>query len=154
MGRECGYLALMTGIAGGAEEIIIPEVAVDPEEVVDHIHKAYEKGKAHAIIVVAEGAKYNATKLAAYFEEHHERIGFDLRVTILGHIQRGGYPSAFDRILASRLGTGAVDQLDSGEAGMLMGLLHGEVTPTPLEEVVNNRKKIDLRLFEMATILD
>ncbi|MCL4560230.1 MAG: 6-phosphofructokinase [Chloroflexi bacterium] len=154
MGRECGYLALMTGIAGGAESIIIPEVPLDPEDVVDHIHKAYEKGKAHAIIVVAEGAKYNATKLAAYFDEHHERIGFDLRVTILGHIQRGGNPSAFDRILASRLGAGAVDQLEKGEAGVLMGLLHGEVSPTSLEEVVNNKKKIDLRLFELANILD
>jgi 6-phosphofructokinase 1 len=81
------------------------------------IRLAHEHGKAHAIIVVAEGCKYNAEKLTAYFAEHRERLGFDLRMTILGHIQRGGHPGAFDRILASRFGAAATDCLNQGEYG-------------------------------------
>ena len=82
------------GIAGGAEYVVLPEFESDPEEIATILSEAYEKGKAHAIIVVAEGAKYNANALDAYFKEHRERLGFDLRVTILGHTQRGGSPSA------------------------------------------------------------
>lgn len=154
MGRDCGYLALMTGIAGGAEAILIPEVPTDPEEVGETIRAAYEKGKAHAVIVVAEGAQYNATKLADYFQEHRERLGFSLRVTILGHVQRGGNPSAFDRILATRLGAAATQQIEKGETGVLVGLQKNEIKPTPLSEVVANKKKIDLNLFELAHKLD
>jgi len=113
MGRECGYLALMAGIAGGAEAIAVPEVETDPQEIADSIRVAYERGKPHAIIVVAEGARYNAAGLAAYFQAHAE-LGFDLRVTILGHVQRGGAPSAFDRLLATRLGAAAVERLAAG----------------------------------------
>ena len=105
-------------------------------------------------MVVAEGAKYNATKLAEFFEKHQERIGFGLRVSILGHIQRGGTPSATDRILASRLGAGAVDCLDRGEYGVLVGWVNGKVQTTPLEEVADKTKQIDLELFELARRLD
>jgi 6-phosphofructokinase 1 len=154
MGRNCGYLALMTGIAGGAEAVVIPEVETDPEALAQVIEKAYEKGKAHAIVVVAEGATYNAAKLTAYFEEHQERLGFDLRVTILGHVQRGGNPSAFDRILASRLGDGATDALDRGDYGVLVGLSKGEIIPTPLSVVCENKKSIDPNLIELARKLD
>jgi 6-phosphofructokinase 1 len=87
MGRDCGYLALMTEIAGGAEAIVIPEVETDPELVAAELRGAYDRGKAHAIAVVAEGAEYNAEKLTRYFKRRRERFGFDLRVTILGHIQ-------------------------------------------------------------------
>ena len=103
MGRECGYLALMSGIAGGAEYVLIPEEDDDPEKVAETLSLAYEHGKSHAIIVVAEGAKYNAETLINYFDKHRERLGFKIRATILGHVQRGGTPGAFDRILASRL---------------------------------------------------
>jgi 6-phosphofructokinase 1 len=154
MGRDCGYLALMSGIAGGAEMVVIPEVEVTPEEIAEGLTEAYEKGKAHAIVVVAEGAKYNTTMLNDYFCEHRERLGFDLRVTILGHVQRGGNPGAYDRILASRLGSGAVEALDRGEHGVLVGMVKSEVTSTPLEEVVSTKKRIDLRLFELAKMLD
>lgn len=154
MGRDCGYLALMTAIAGGAESVVIPEVKTSPEEVEAHISEAYEKGKAHAIVVVAEGAEYNAAKLAAYFTEHKERLGFTLRVAILGHIQRGGAPSAYDRILASRLGAGATEALARGEYGVLVGWVKSELKTTPLEEVVANKKSIDMKLFELAEILD
>jgi len=154
MGRDCGYLALMTAIAGGAESVVIPEVKTSPEEVEAQISEAYEKGKAHAIVVVAEGAEYNAAKLAAYFTEHKDRLGFTLRVAILGHIQRGGAPSAYDRILASRLGAGATEALARGEYGVLVGWVKSELKTTPLEEVVANKKSIDMKLFELAKILD
>ncbi len=154
MGRNCGYLALMAGIAGGAEAIVIPEVPTDPEVLARGIESAYEKGKAHAIIVVAEGAEYNAEKLSAYFNEHRERLGFDMRATTLGHVQRGGNPGAFDRILASRLGAAAVDQIEKGEVGVLVGLLQGEIKATPLDIVVNNKKCIDQKMIELASILD
>ncbi len=154
MGRGCGYLALMTAIAGGAEAVVIPEVETDPEQLAHIIESAYEKGKPHAIIVVAEGASYNADRLVAYFAEHKERLGFDIRSTILGHVQRGGNPSAFDRILASRLGSAAVEQIDKGETGVLVGLIKGEIMPTNLEEAVNTKKGIDPRLLKLAQVLD
>jgi 6-phosphofructokinase 1 len=154
MGRDCGYLALMASIAGGAEMVVIPEVETTPETVAKGIQEAYEKGKAHAIVVVAEGAKYNAQKLDEYFTENRERLGFDLRVAILGHIQRGGNPGAFDRILASRLGAHAVRQLLEDETGVLMGLIKSQIVPTPLEEVISNKKGLDLKMFELAEILD
>lgn len=154
MGRDCGYIALMSGIAGGAEKIIIPEIETDPEEVAETLRIAYEKGKAHAIVVVAEGAKFNATALDAYFKEHRERLGFDLRATILGHVQRGGTPSAFDRILATRLGSEAVEQLFTGNYGVLVGLLKNEIKPTRLEDVIANKKKLDPKLIELARIMD
>lgn len=154
MGRGCGYLALMSGLAGGAEMAVIPEIPVTPEQIADRLRISYEKGKAHAIIVVAEGAEYNADKLAAYFSEHRERLGFELRTTRLGYVQRGGNPGAFDRILASRLGAAATDALAKGDFGVLKGLMKGEIQSTPLEVVVNTKKQIDPNLFELAEILD
>lgn len=154
MGRGCGYLALMSGLAGGAEMAVIPEIPVTPEQIADRLRISYEKGKAHAIIVVAEGAEYNADKLAAYFSEHRERLGFELRTTRLGYVQRGGNPGAFDRILASRLGAAATDALAKGDFGVLKGLVKGEIQSTPLEVVVNTKKQIDPNLFELAEILD
>jgi len=154
MGRNCGYLALMTALAGGAEAVIIPEVPTQPEEIAKQIEEAYEKGKAHAIVIVAEGAEYNAEKLSNYFKDHQETIGFDLRVAILGHIQRGGTPSAYDRILASRLGSGAVEALSSGLHGVLTGWIQSKITYTPLTEVVANKKTLDKSLIELASVLD
>lgn len=154
MGRKCGYLALMSAIAGGAEAVVIPEREIDPEEVANTLRIAYERGKSHAIIVVAEGATYNAEKLVAYFEKHRERLGFAVRATILGHVQRGGNPGAFDRILASRFGAKAVDCIAKKNFGVLVGLLKGGIAITPLDVVVNNKKKLDLNLFELARVLD
>jgi 6-phosphofructokinase 1 len=154
MGRNCGYLALMAAIAGGAEAVVLPEVEIDPEEVANILRKAYQRGKSHAIVVVAEGAKYNANRLAEYFEKHQESLGFALRVTILGHVQRGGTPSAADRILASRLGAGATDCLEREEFGVLVGWVGGRLKTTSLEDVVGKIKRIDLDLFELARVLD
>jgi 6-phosphofructokinase 1 len=154
MGRNCGYIALMSGIAGGAEYILLPEIEADPEEVAEKLRLAYEHGKAHAIIVVAEGAKYNAEALTRYFEKHRDRLGFKIRATILGHVQRGGDPGAFDRLLASRLGNGAIEAIDREEYGVLVGLNKGKITTTPLEEVVANKKEIDMDMVKLARILD
>lgn len=153
MGRDCGYLALMAGIAGGTEAIVIPEVETNPEALADELRRAYERGQAHALVVVAEGATYNAEALAEYFKEHHERLGFDLRVTTLGHVQRGGAPSAYDRLLATRLGADAVERLTRGEHGVLVGFIKGEIKATPLTEVVANKKPLDLRLLGLARML-
>lgn len=154
MGRDCGYLALMSGIAGGAEMMVIPEVETTPEEIAEALRIAYEKGKAHAIVVVAEGAKYPVAVLDQYFKEHKERLGFDLRITTLGHVQRGGNPGAFDRILATRLGAGAVEALVRGEFGVLVGQVKSEIITTPLEVVTSTKKTIDLKLLELAKKLD
>jgi 6-phosphofructokinase 1 len=153
MGRECGYLALMAGIAGGAEAVVVPEVETDPEAVAVALRAGYERGKPHALVVVAEGARYNAEGLAGYFQEHRERLGFDLRVTILGHVQRGGTPGAFDRLLATRLGAAATDRLARGEHGLLVGLRKGEITATPLDEVVAKVKPLDTELLELSGVL-
>jgi len=153
MGRKCGYLALMAGIAGGADAVVVPEAEIDPEAVADDLEGAYRRGKAHALVVVAEGAKYNASGLARYFEQNRGRLGFDLRVTQLGHVQRGGTPGAFDRLLATRLAVGAVEQLARGEHGCLVGLLKGDVRSTPLGEVVGISKSIDLNLLNIQKVL-
>jgi len=153
MGRDCGYLALVAGIAGGAEAIVIPEIETDPESIADVVRTAYERGKPHALIVVAEGAPYDAAGLAAYFQEHHDRLGFDLRVTTLGHVQRGGAPGVYDRMLATRLGAEATEHLARGEHSILVGMIRSEIVATPLAEVVTCRKPLDLRLLELAGIL-
>ncbi len=154
MGRDCGYLALMAGIAGGAEVICIPEIETAPEEVAQTLRAAYDHGKAHAIAVVAEGAQHDAEALVTYFREHHERLGFDLRATILGHVQRGGAPTAYDRLLATRLGAGAVAALNRGEHGVLVGMVYGQVKTTPFSEIVGKQKTIDPELFALAKVLD
>jgi 6-phosphofructokinase 1 len=154
MGRNCGYLALVAGIAGGAEIILIPEIEIQPEDVVTVFRMAYERGKTHAFAVVAEGANYNAAKLVAYFEKHQARIGFELRTTTLGHVQRGGIPTVCDRLLASRLGAGAVSALANGQTDVLVGIIKGEIVTTPLSDVVGKQKPIDPSLFDLARILD
>jgi 6-phosphofructokinase 1 len=153
MGRKCGYLALMAGLAGGADSIVIPEQEADPERVAADLRAAYANGKAHAIVVVAEGAQNNAEKLEQYFRVHQQRIGFDLRVTKLGHIQRGAAPGAHDRILGTILGAAATEQLATGGHGVLLGMVKGEVAATPLQQVVGQAKPLDLRLLELAHVL-
>jgi 6-phosphofructokinase 1 len=153
MGRKCGYLALMAAIAGGAEVVIIPERETDPDVVAAELREAYRRGKPHALVVVAEGARYNAEGLARHFRENRERLGFDLRVTTLGHVQRGGTPTAFDRLLGTRLGVAATDCLARGESGVLVGVLKDKTSATPLAEVVTNKKPLDPRLLELERVL-
>lgn len=153
MGRDCGYLALISGIAGGAEAIVVPEIQTDPETVACDLRAAYERGKAHALVVVAEGACYNADGLTRYFEEHRERLGFELRIVKLGHVQRGGAPGVFDRLLATRLGAAATECLARDESGVLVGLVKNEIKSTPLVEVVGRRKTLDPYLVSLAKTL-
>jgi 6-phosphofructokinase 1 len=153
MGNKCGYLALMAGLAGGAEIIIIPEIEVDPESVAHNLRSAYMRNKTHALVVTAEGAKCNARMLQQFFEENHERLGFELRLTILGHVQRGGSPSAFDRILGTRLGVAAIENIVQDNYGILVGLQKDSPIYTPLSEVAMTKKNIDLKLLDMAKVL-
>ena len=153
MGRQHGFLALMSGIAGGAEAIIIPEAETDPEILAFELLAAHKRGKPHAIVVVAEGARYNGEALASYFRENRERLGFEVRFTILGHVQRGGEPEAFDRILGTLLGSAATDLLVSGKHGVLAGFIKWEIATTPLAEVAAKKKALDLNLLELARVL-
>lgn len=151
MGRDCGYLALMIGIAGGAEVVLIPEKKMSLEEVADIVEQAYIKGKTHALIVIAEGAKHKTSEVAAHLER--DEVGFEVRTTILGHVQRGGSPSAFDRLLATRLGAAAVQQLVQETSGVMVGLVGNKIKTTDLEEVTKRRKKLDLAFYKMAEVL-
>jgi 6-phosphofructokinase 1 len=153
MGRRCGYLALMAGIAGGAEAVVLPEAELAPAEVAEEIRRVKQKGKRHALVVVAEGARHDARTLACYFEENREKLGLEFRVTALGHVQRGGTPSAFDRVLATRLGAAAVDAVGRSSRGLLVGLLAGQVATTPLDEVVGRERPLDRTLLALAGVL-
>lgn len=153
MGRDSGHLALASAIAGGAESVVIPEMETHPEVVAREIRAAYDRGKSHAIVVVAEGAKYNAEGLAGHFREHSQRLGFELRVTKLGHIQRGGNPGVFDRLLATELGVASVEYLSTGRAGVLLGRLNGAVTATPLAQVAHARKPLPAHQLTLASML-
>lgn len=150
MGRNCGYLALMGGVSGGAEMVLIPEVETTLEEVAQGLLDAYIRGKAHCIIVVAEGYKPGTQALVGYLNERREELGFEVRVTVLGHVQRGGSPSAFDRLLATRLGAAAATELYNGHYGLMVGIKGQKVVTTPLEEVVNSHIELDLDLYELA----
>lgn len=153
MGRHSGYLAVSAAIAGGAEAVIIPEAETLPEDLVRQLHASRERGKKHAIVVVAEGAKYNADALVRYFDLHAAKIGIQLRMTRLGHVQRGGTPGAFDRILASRLGAAAIELIAHGRSGCLVGIQRGEIIQTPLSEVAGRTKPLDPSLLELARAL-
>lgn len=153
MGRDCGYLALMAGLAGGAEAVAIPEVPASVALVAEAVRGAYQRGKGHALIVVAEGVPGGATELAAQLAAQHGDVGFDVRVTRIGHVQRGGAPGAFDRILASRTGAAAIDALAAGRQGVLVGIECGAIRETPLAQVAGRLKPIDAQLFELARVL-
>lgn len=153
MGRKCGYVALMAGIAGGAEVVVVPEHELPPDEVAAQLRAAHDRGKTHAVVVVAEGATNNAARLLNHFDQNPEEIGFGLRATILGHVQRGARPTAADRLLGTRLGEGAARAILNGETGVLVGIRGSQVITTPLEDIVGHTKGIDLELFELAHIM-
>ena len=153
MGRKCGYLALMAGIAGGAEAIVIPEIEVAPEQLAKRIQDGYERGKPHAIVVVAEGARYNAEGLCRYFKENGLLRGYEFRSSVLGYVQRGAVPTCADRLLGTRLGAEAAEQIIAGNQGVLVGIQKGELTATPLEEVVTGKKPLDPWFLKAADML-
>ncbi|MDI9375606.1 MAG: 6-phosphofructokinase [Thermotogota bacterium] len=149
MGRSSGYVALASGMAVGAEAIIIPEIPVNYEEIADKIWRERKRGKINCIIVVAEGAS-SAYTVARHVEH---RIGYETRITILGHIQRGGSPTAFDRVLASRMGYASIKALEESEAGTMIALQGGRMVRVSLEKILSQKKTIDMELVEMAKIL-
>lgn len=149
MGRNCGYIALVSGITTGAEAIVIPEVKVDFQALAGKLLAGRKRGKVNSIVVVAEGAA-SAYTVARHLEN---RTGYETRVTILGHIQRGGSPSAFDRLLACRLGASATKALLDGQNGVMLGLQSDGIVAVDLNEALQTKKELDLKLYELANIL-
>lgn len=154
MGRNCGYLALMSGLAGGAEAILLPEKDMELEDLVIRLKEAALNKKTTALVVVAEGARNNASACMEYFRTHGEKLGYQLRATVLGHIQRGAAPSAFDRVLAARCGGKAVKLLLEGQTGCLVGLMGGEIGSVSLSEIAGKTKGVDLQLLHLAEQLN
>ncbi len=152
-GATCGYLALMAGIAGGAEMVCLPELPYSLGDVLRGVAAAYVRGKRHCIITMAEGASPHAQAVAAYLQERRAETGFDLRLTSLAYIQRGGPPLASDRALATQLGAAAGEVLQQGRAGVLVGVQDGQVVETPLAEVVAHHQELDPAYFELAAAL-
>jgi 6-phosphofructokinase 1 len=152
MGRNCGYIALMAGIAGGAEVIALPEHEITPADIAERLRAAYQRGKTHALAVIAEGAKCGVHELMEYYGAHRHSIGFDLRVTRLGHVVRGGIPTAADRVLATRLGAAAVETL-AHTHGVLVGMVKGSIVATPLEEIAGKMRPADANLLELARVM-
>jgi len=146
MGRHCGDIALYAGLASGAETIIVPEVAHDIDQIANRMRENFQAGKRHSIVVVAEGAGSGDDIAQAITE----RNGIEPRVTVLGHIQRGGTPTHNDRILASKLGDFAVRQLMAGESAKSCGVIEGKMTTTDIDLVVNTKKPFNMDLYNLA----
>lgn len=151
MGRNCGYLAVMAGITTGAEMVLIPEVKMEVDAVVKAVNDAYLRGKTHAIIIVAEGFATNINDLAAAMEK--QNVGFESRVSILGHIQRGGKPTAYERIVATRFGVKAVEYLMEGKTDVMTALQGREIIPLELSAILSKHREISPEYYEMATML-
>jgi 6-phosphofructokinase 1 len=150
MGRNCGYLALVAGIACGAEYALIPESGYDLNEICTNLLKRFREGRDNSIIMVAEGAG----KAQDIADQIKDRIGFETRIMVLGHYQRGGSPSSFDRLLAARFGVTAVEALLQGESGKMLGLSCGAMVQTELEKATQaGRRQIDVTLFRLAATL-
>ncbi|MBK7455898.1 MAG: 6-phosphofructokinase [Anaerolineales bacterium] len=151
MGRNSGYLAVMAAIVCGAEVALIPEVTITADEVAMAVEQAYKRGKTHAIIINAEGSNISTTELAARIDDLD--VGFKTRMTILGHIQRGGSPTAYDRLLASRMGVKAVEALMDDKHGVMAGLKGKGVEFIPLVDVITNKRKVNMEYYRMAKVL-
>ncbi|MDD5731240.1 MAG: ATP-dependent 6-phosphofructokinase, partial [Candidatus Omnitrophica bacterium] len=171
MGRHAGWIAVEAGIAGGADVILIPEVPIDMDEVCSFIKKRHARGKTFSIVVVAEGAQFKDKSLITQEEkldefghvrlggigdhlakEIEKRTGFETRVTVLGHIQRGGSPTAFDRILGTRFGVKAVELVKEKKFGKMVALQGTKIIEVPLEQAVSALKTVDMELYEMAKV--
>lgn len=171
MGRYTGWIALEAGLAGGADIILIPEKPFDIDEICKYIRRRQKRGRNFSIIVVAEGAKPKGGAEIIYSEsvdefghirlggigyylgkEIEKRMGIETRVVVLGHIQRGGSPTAFDRILATRFGVAAIDLVHEGKFGQMVALKGNKIASVPLRDVVGKRKTVDLELYEIASV--
>ncbi|RLF44109.1 MAG: 6-phosphofructokinase, partial [Thermoplasmata archaeon] len=172
MGRHAGWIATIAGIAGGADAILIPEKPFDIEEVVNYLEQRRKKGKTFSIIVVAEGAMPKDTKMLSIQDtekdefghvrlggignrlakELERRLGLETRVTVLGHVQRGGTPTAYDRVLATRCGIAAIELIKNGEFGKMTALHGDKIVPIKLEEAVTKLKTVDMELYKIAEV--
>ncbi|WP_442595430.1 6-phosphofructokinase [Neobacillus sp. D3-1R] len=146
MGRDAGDIALWAGLAGGAETILIPEEKYDMEEIASRLKSGHERGKKHSIIVIAEGV-CSATEFAKQLKE---ATNHDTRISVLGHIQRGGSPTAFDRVLASRLGAKAVELLMDGKGGRAVGIEQNQLVDYDIIEILERKHSLDLNLFKLS----
>ena len=153
MGRDVGHIALNVGIGAGAEEILIPEEDLGLERLLESLKKSKESGKSSSIVIVAEGDKTgkNVFELKDYVNEHLPE--YDVRVSVLGHMQRGGSPSCFDRVLASRMGVKAVESLLDGKSNLMVGLINDKITLTPLVKAIKGQSKINKELIRVSDIM-
>ncbi|MDI3533857.1 MAG: 6-phosphofructokinase 1 [Thermosediminibacterales bacterium] len=149
MGRDSGFIALEAGLAGGAESILVPEVKFDINKVCDKIIRGYQRGKLHSIIIVAEGAASGF----GISESIKTITGFETRVTVLGHIQRGGNPTALDRVLASRMGSKAVELLENGEENKMVGVIGRQIVVNDLSEILVQKKEFNYDIYKLAEVL-
>ncbi|MBU0497018.1 MAG: 6-phosphofructokinase [Candidatus Thermoplasmatota archaeon] len=172
MGRHAGWIATMAGIAGGADEILIPEIPFDIDEVVNNLKERYDSGKTFSIVVISEGAHPKGVeRLATISDEKDEfghvrlggighylgneikkRLNVDTRVTVLGHVQRGGTPTPYDRILATRFGVAAINAINKGNYGTMVALQGNKIVIIPLDESIMEQKTVDLDLYEISKI--
>jgi 6-phosphofructokinase 1 len=171
MGRYTGWIALEAGLAGGADIILIPEKPFDIDEICELIRRRQERGRNFSIIVVAEGAKQKGGKEIVYSESidefghiHLGGVGYFLgkeiekclhietRVVVLGHLQRGGSPTAFDRVLATRFGIAAIDLVHEGKFGYMVAIQGNKIVSVPLKDIVGKRKTVDLGLYDIASV--
>ena len=171
MGRHAGWIATYAGIAGGAAEVLVPEREFDIDKVCEDLKRRHDKGRYASIVVVAEGAKpkegtmvlqskevdaFGHVRLGGIgqllAEEIENRTGFETRVTVLGHIQRGGTPTAYDRVLATRFGVEAIDAVHDGDFGTMVALQNGDIIRVPLAEAVTELKTVDPKLVEVAEV--
>lgn len=171
MGRHAGWIAAYAGIAGGADIVLVPEIPIDIEEVIDLIKKRHSRGKTFSIVVVAEGTKlkqkkeilqekkldaFGHVRLGGIGEtlggEIEERTGYETRISVLGHIQRGGTPTAFDRVLGTRFGVKAVELVEKKEFGLMVSLTNNKIISVPLEKAVEKLKTLDMELYNIAKV--
>ena len=153
MGRDAGHIALNVGIGAGAEEILIPEENLGLDRLLESLRRSKKSGKSSSIVVVAEGDKIgkNVFELAQHIEENLP--DYEVRVSVLGHIQRGGTPSCFDRVLASRMGLKAVESLIDGISGHMVGIQNGEMILTPLHKAIKGKSEIKRELIRVSDIM-
>ncbi len=171
MGRHAGWIAIEAGIAGGADVILIPEIPIDIEETCNLLKKRHARGKLFSIVVVAEGAKFKEGAMVTQEEELDEfghvrlggigerlgqeiekRMGYETRVSVLGHIQRGGTPTAFDRVLGTRFGVKAVELVEEKKFGRMVALAGNKIIDVSIEEAVRTLKTVDMDLYEIAKV--
>jgi len=153
MGRDAGHIALNAGVGAGAEEILIPEENLGLDRLLESLERSKRSGKSSSIVVVAEGDKIgkNVFELKDYVEQNHP--DYDVRVSVLGHMQRGGAPSCFDRVLASRMGVKAVESLLEGKSNYMVGVRDARMMLTPLEEAVKGKSEINQELLRVSNIM-